>query len=235
MDTFVWGHCKGSARQAGFAATKAEAAKCQKYHDLQSNYHFQSVAIETTGVPLTWVASRRKLLMCLVTPLCANGSTSSCPWLWPEKTLPTYWPVCKFDLILSACSVLTSIVAHHPVSIYGSVVPHWDAICNTQGCRKLTRISIYHCKDIFKMSPNLILKCYGFATGCSKPQKVGNHWSSYCLLNPHSFCKLHCPLCCAVLLCALVQCCVMFHIAWKLCIRSFNIKNVQFFDTWHTV
>ena len=29
---------------------KAEAAKCQKYHDLQSNCHFQPVAIETTGV-----------------------------------------------------------------------------------------------------------------------------------------------------------------------------------------
>jgi len=41
---------KTLARQAGFAATKAEAAKCQKYHDLQSNYHFQPVAIETTGV-----------------------------------------------------------------------------------------------------------------------------------------------------------------------------------------
>jgi len=31
--TFAWGHYKGSARQAGFAATKAEAAKCQKYYD----------------------------------------------------------------------------------------------------------------------------------------------------------------------------------------------------------
>jgi len=50
VDTFAQGHYKDSARQAGFAATKAEAAKCQKYHDLQSNYHFQPVAIETTGV-----------------------------------------------------------------------------------------------------------------------------------------------------------------------------------------
>jgi len=39
-----------TASQAGFAATKAEAAKCQKYHDLQSNNHFQPVAIEITGV-----------------------------------------------------------------------------------------------------------------------------------------------------------------------------------------
>ena len=50
VDTFSQGHYKDSARQAGFAATKAEAAKCQKYHDLQSNFHFQPVAIETTGV-----------------------------------------------------------------------------------------------------------------------------------------------------------------------------------------
>jgi len=28
VDTFAQGHCKDSARQAGFAASKAEAAKC---------------------------------------------------------------------------------------------------------------------------------------------------------------------------------------------------------------
>jgi len=50
VDTLAQGHYKDSARQAGFAATKAEVTKCQKYHDLQSNYHFQPVAIETTGV-----------------------------------------------------------------------------------------------------------------------------------------------------------------------------------------
>ena len=50
VDTFAQGHYKDSARQAGFAATKAEATKCQKYHDLKSNYHFQPEAIETTGV-----------------------------------------------------------------------------------------------------------------------------------------------------------------------------------------
>jgi len=50
VDTLAQGHYKDFARQAGFAATKAEAAKCQKYHDLQSNYHFQPAAIETTGV-----------------------------------------------------------------------------------------------------------------------------------------------------------------------------------------
>ena len=50
MDTFAQGHYKDSARQAGFAATEAEVAKCKTYHDLQSNYDFQSMAIETTGV-----------------------------------------------------------------------------------------------------------------------------------------------------------------------------------------
>jgi len=50
VDTFSQGHYKDSARQAGSAATKAEVTKCQRYHDLQSNYHFQPVAIETTGV-----------------------------------------------------------------------------------------------------------------------------------------------------------------------------------------
>jgi len=50
VDTFAQGHYKDSARQAGFAATEAEVAKCKTYHDLQSNYDFQSMAIETTGV-----------------------------------------------------------------------------------------------------------------------------------------------------------------------------------------
>jgi len=41
MDAFAWGHYKDTARQVGFAAAKAKAAKCQKYHhDLQSNYTF---------------------------------------------------------------------------------------------------------------------------------------------------------------------------------------------------
>jgi len=71
---FAWGHYKDSARQAGFAATKAEAAKCQKYLDLQSNYHFQPVAIRplvciASPLPLFRVASQRNLLIGLVTPV----------------------------------------------------------------------------------------------------------------------------------------------------------------------
>jgi len=49
VDTFAQGHCKDTARGAGFVATKAKDAKCQKYHDL-SNYHFQPDSIETTSV-----------------------------------------------------------------------------------------------------------------------------------------------------------------------------------------
>jgi len=50
VNTFAQGHYKDSARQAGFAARKAEDTKRQKYHDLRGNYHFQPVAIEITGV-----------------------------------------------------------------------------------------------------------------------------------------------------------------------------------------
>jgi len=95
VDTFAQGHYKDSARQAGLAATKAEVAKCQKYHYLQSNYHFQPVTIETTGVygkstaPFS-VVFPRNLLMCLATPGSASGSTSVCPWLWPREMLSAY-------------------------------------------------------------------------------------------------------------------------------------------------
>jgi len=37
VDTFAQGHYKDSARQAGFAATKAEAAKCKKYHIIMTS------------------------------------------------------------------------------------------------------------------------------------------------------------------------------------------------------
>ena len=43
-------HASCVTYRAGFPATKAEATKSQKYHDLQTNYHVQPVAIETTGV-----------------------------------------------------------------------------------------------------------------------------------------------------------------------------------------
>jgi len=70
--------------------------------------------------PLTlfWVVLQRNLLICLATPGSASGSTSVCPWLWSVETLPAYWPVRKFDLILPviflvAFNVLTPITAYH--------------------------------------------------------------------------------------------------------------------------
>ena len=107
VGTFAQGHYKNSAKQAGFVAIKAEDTICQKYHDLQSNYHFQPLAIETTSVYgkstiLFWMALQRNLLLlCLVIPVSASGSTSVCPWLWSREMLPAYWPGCKFDLTLS--------------------------------------------------------------------------------------------------------------------------------------
>jgi len=118
-----------------FAATKAEVAKCQKYHHVfQSNYHFQPVAIETTGVygksnaPFLsglskklvdvsgdprehqWLHHRLSLAL-------ARGNAASilaCVQVWPGEMLPAYWPVCKFDLILpvpfpAPFNVLTTI------------------------------------------------------------------------------------------------------------------------------
>ena len=46
------------------------------------------------------------------------GSTNVFPWLGPGETLPAYWPVCRFDLILPfpflvAFNVLTTIAACH--------------------------------------------------------------------------------------------------------------------------
>jgi len=51
-------------------------------------------------------------------PGSASGSTSVCPWLWSGETLPAYWPVCKFDLILPVLllvtfNVLTTTAACH--------------------------------------------------------------------------------------------------------------------------
>jgi len=99
VDTFAQGHYKDSARQVGFADTKAEAAKSQKYHDLQSNYHLQPVAIETTGVYGKSTAHFLSgLAKSLATPGSASGSTRVCPYLWSGEMLPAYWLVCEFDL-----------------------------------------------------------------------------------------------------------------------------------------
>ena len=50
---------------------------------------------------------------CQVSPGSDSDSTSACPWWWSEGTLPAYWPVCKFDPILTIPSVVTSVSAHY--------------------------------------------------------------------------------------------------------------------------
>ena len=71
-------HYKDSARLAGFAATKAETLKCQKYHDLQSNYHLQPVAIETTCV---YGKSTAPFLSSLAKKLDVSDDPRECQWL----------------------------------------------------------------------------------------------------------------------------------------------------------
>jgi len=115
LKTFL---CKSNKR-----ATKAEGAKCQKYHDLQSNCHFQPVAIETTGV---YGKSTAPFLNGLTKKLVdVSGDPRGRQWLHQRlslavvrETLPAYWPVCKFDLILPvlflvAFNVLTTIATYH--------------------------------------------------------------------------------------------------------------------------
>jgi len=58
------------------------------------------------------------------------------------------------------------------------VVPNRGVIYSTQGCRELIRFSMYHWKDISKMSPNLKPNCFGCRklyfsfVGCRKAKKV---------------------------------------------------------------
>ena len=73
-----------TASQAGFAATKAEATKCQKYHDLQSNYLFNQWQLRplvcmASPPPLFWVVLRRNLLRCLATPGAPVAPPASVP------------------------------------------------------------------------------------------------------------------------------------------------------------
>ena len=80
VDTFAQGHYKDSARQA-----EAEVTKCQKYHDLQSNYHLQPVAIETTGV---YGKSTAPFLSGLAKKLVdVSGDPRECQWLHQRLSL----------------------------------------------------------------------------------------------------------------------------------------------------
>ena len=71
-------------------------------------------------LPLFWVVLQRNLLMYLLPQGVTRGFTSTSPQLWSGEPLPAYWPVCRFDLILSlsviflvAFNVLTSITTCH--------------------------------------------------------------------------------------------------------------------------
>ena len=64
-------------------------------------------------LPPYWAVWQRNLLTFQATPGRDSGSTSACLWPWSEGTPLAYWPVCKFDLILTTLSALTSVPACH--------------------------------------------------------------------------------------------------------------------------
>jgi len=79
MNTFAQGHYKNTAREADFAATKAQDAKYQRLHDLQNIYYFQTVTIETTGV---YGKSTAPFLSGLAKKLVdVSGDSRECQWL----------------------------------------------------------------------------------------------------------------------------------------------------------
>jgi len=89
-----------------FCSNKSGVCKIPKMSWTPKQLPLSAICNWATGVYVKstvpfWVASQRKLLMCLVTPRSASGSTSACHWLWSKETLPAYWPVWKFYLILS--------------------------------------------------------------------------------------------------------------------------------------
>ena len=102
---------------SGTLATDAEVAICRNYNDHLNNYCFQPVAIETIGVYgksfASFLIGLPKKRLCPVIIGSDNDSTSACPWLWSERTLPAYWLVGNFGLILATSSALTSITARH--------------------------------------------------------------------------------------------------------------------------
>jgi len=102
---------------SGTVATDAEVAICRNCNDHLNNYCFQPVAIETIGVYgksfASFLIGLAKKRLCPVIIGSDNDSTSACPWLWSERTLPAYWLVGNFGLILATSSALTSITARH--------------------------------------------------------------------------------------------------------------------------
>ena len=81
----------------------------------------------------------------LATPGSASGFTSICPWLWSGEMLPSYWPVCKIDLILPvflvAFNVMTTITAYH-LPLYQRYFRWWKKMVALQS--DFTVVSAWH-------------------------------------------------------------------------------------------
>jgi len=76
---FSLGHYKDTARQAGIAAARSEAEKCQNCHHLKSNYNIQPVAVETTDV---YGQSTAPFFICLTKKLVdMSNDPRECQWL----------------------------------------------------------------------------------------------------------------------------------------------------------
>jgi len=85
VDTYAESHYIVSAAIPGSAATDAETDKCRKYNDLLDNYHFQPVAIETTGV---YSKSTAPFLSCVAKKLVdMSGDPREQQWLHQRLSL----------------------------------------------------------------------------------------------------------------------------------------------------
>jgi len=133
-------------------------------HDLQTNYYFQPVAIETTGV---YSKSTAPFLSGLSKKLVdVSGDPREHQWLHQRLSLAVARPKGNAASILACVQVWSDFTC-----FFSGLVAAFNV---------LTTITAYH------------LPLY--------------QWMySYCLLNPRSFCNIHCSLTCAVLPCALVK------------------------------
>ena len=105
------------AIEAGSVATEVEAAVSWKCND-HDNYCFQPVSIETAGV---YGKLNALFLSCLAKKF-VDMSGDPREWQWCHQrlsmavvrgTLPAFWPVCKFDLILATPNVPTNTTTNH--------------------------------------------------------------------------------------------------------------------------
>ena len=110
VDTFAQGHCIKTLpdrlvlRPQKLRPQNTKNIMTSKAITTYNQWQLRPLVCYCMASPLPlwlfWVVLQRGLLMCLVTPGSANGSTSICRWLWSREMLPAYWPVCEFDLTL---------------------------------------------------------------------------------------------------------------------------------------